>query len=157
MILSQISGMALLIWESNDIAEDKSSSSYPKIRWPLDLICPSMFILLKMNQWCQRSMLFSDGKFSESISSGPTISSTPRRSFLQDNVYMEQGYREASGGSFCILDYHTDVLESWSIHGFHPLNVWSVCNNHETVKVLFDTQDIKIHYSQIKICCPTRV
>lgn len=82
MLLSQISGMALLIWESNDIAEDKSSSSYPKIRWPLDLICPSMFILLKMNQWCQRSMLFSDGKFSESISSGPTISSTPRRSFL---------------------------------------------------------------------------
>ena len=81
----------------------------------------------------------------------------PRRSFLQDNVYMEQGYREASGGSFCILDYHTDVLGSWSIHGFHLLNVWSVCNNHETVKVLFDTQDIKIHYSQIKICCPTRV
>lgn len=96
--------MALLIWESNDIAEDKSSSSYPKIRWPLDLICPSMFILLKMNQWCQRSMLFSDGKFSESISSGPTISSTPRRSFLQDNVYMEQGYREASGGSFCMYE-----------------------------------------------------
>ena len=104
MLLSQISGMALLIWESNDIAEDKSSSSYPKIRWPLDLICPSMFILLKMNQWCQRSMLFSDGKFSESISSGPTISSTPRRSFLQDNVYMEQGYREASGGSFCMYE-----------------------------------------------------
>ena len=104
MILSQISGMALLIWESNDIAEDKSSSSYPKIRWPLDLICPSMFILLKMNQWCQRSMLFSDGKFSESISSGPTISSTPRKSFLQDNVYMEQRYREASGRSFYI-DY----------------------------------------------------
>ena len=58
---------------------------------------------------------------------------------------------------FCILDYHTDVLGSWSIHGFHLLNVWSVYNNHETVKVLFDTQDIKIHYSQIKICCPTRV
>ena len=68
------------------------------------LICPSMFIMLKMNQWCQRSMLFSDGKFSESISSGPTISSTPRRAFLQDNVYMEQRYREVSGGSFYI-DY----------------------------------------------------
>ena len=28
----------------------------------------------------------------------------PRRSFLQDNVYMEQGYREASGGSFCMYE-----------------------------------------------------
>ena len=28
----------------------------------------------------------------------------PRRSFLQGNVYMEQGYREASGGSFCMYE-----------------------------------------------------
>ena len=78
MVFSQASGRELLIYWSSDTLDVNSSSLKPSTRQPMDFICPSMFRWLNTNQCFQRSMVFSDGQFSESASSGPmTPSSTP--------------------------------------------------------------------------------
>ena len=78
MIFSQTSGRELLICWSSDTLDLNSSSLKPSTRHPMDFICPSMFSWLNINQCFQRNMVFSDGQFSESTSSGPmTPSSTP--------------------------------------------------------------------------------
>ena len=65
--------------------------------------------------------------------------------------------REAFDEFVHTLDYYICVGEFWSIRDFRPRGEWSMHSNHERSDFLIDIEGEKIHCSDLKICCPTRV